>query len=473
MNVKNSLLKNIAFVLLTFLFYAGCDNGTNADDLVVLSGSVYTIDLDDNIVPVEDALVTAENIYLQTKTDQDGIFTFEFEPENDTVRVRLSITKTGFIRARTSFAAKKGQTYQIPEIELQHSATDTSGYGNGTSGDAAHIEVIESQDNHIYVYSSGLKETAFLIFIVTDSEGNPVDDNHAETVHFNILNGPDGGEYLYPQESITMDGYATTTLNSGTISGPLQIDAYIESSSGIIRSTPVRYAIYGGLPDENHFSVAIERVNIAGQVYFGIIDKVTAFVGDRYSNPVAPGTIVYFSTDYGIVGGAGITDEMGRATVNYMSAAPLPPTPAISSFANITAWTYGDTLNTDILSTDVNVLLSSTTDVIQVNPTNFEYNDSNTPLSFDYSVTDIYGNPLVANTSITVEATAGEVFGDKNIKLLDTRYPGPGTTDFSFSWAPGDSLEAPQVYISIQVSTPEYGNGYQSRNIVGTKMANP
>ena len=73
----------------------------------------------------------------------------------------------------------------------------------------------------------------------------------------------------------------------------------------------------------------------------------------------------------------------------------------------------------------------------------------------------------------TVEATAGEVFGDKNIKLLDTRYPGPGTTDFSFSWAPGDSLEAPQVYISIQVSTPEYGNGYQSRNIVGTKMANP
>jgi len=467
------IFKNILLVSLSFTVYLSCDTGTGADDLVVLSGSVYTLDEDNNIIPVEKALVTAENIYLQASTDQDGVFSFEFKPENDTANVRFSVTKTGFLRARTTFSAKKGQTYEVPAIELRRTTFDTSGSGNTSSADAAHIEVDEVNDNHIYVYSSGLKETAFLTFIVTDAEGTPVDDNHAETVHFSILNGPDGGEYLYPSESITTDGYAFTTLNSGTIAGPVQIEAYIERANGIIRSTPMRYVIYGGLPDDNHFSIAIDRVNIAGQVYFGIIDNVTAFVGDQYSNPVAPGTIVYFSTDYGIVDGAAATDELGRATVSYMSASPLPPTPAISSFANISAWTYGDTSNNSILSTDVPLLLSSTTNTIQVTPSSFQYNDSNTPQSFDYTVADIYGNPLVADTRITVEATAGDVFGDKNITLLDARYPGAGSTDFSFSWAPGDSLKAPQVYISIQVSTPENGNGYRSRNIVGTKVANP
>ena len=114
--------------------------------------------------------------------------------------------------------------------------------------------------------------------------------------------------------------------------------------------------------------------------------------------------------------------------------------------------------------------MSSVTDEIQVTPSSFDYNNSNTPELFSYNISDIYGNPLVASTVISVDATDGKILGDKSITLRDSRYPGPGSTDFSFSWSPGDSLQSPQVYISIKVTTPANGNGYQSRNIIGTKV---
>ena len=458
------------YIILVFMFFMACDTGTNPKDLIELSGEVYSFDSDKNIIPVDNALVSATNIYMQSITDQNGEYKFKFEPENNIVNVNISVTKPGYIPANTIFEAKKGQSAQVPSIELTHVWDDTSNIVGTISGDAAHIEILTPHDDHLYVSSSGLKETALLRFKVTDSEGIPVDNDHADTVHFRIMNGPQGGEYLYPLEMVTVNGYVYTTLNSSTISGPVQIECYIEKENMTIRSIPIQIAIYGGLPDDEYFSVAIERVNIAGQVYFGIIDKVTAFVGDKYSNPVAPGTVVYFSTDYGIVEGAVQTDEMGRATVNFMSAAPLPVDPATSSFAHIKAETYGDSLNNLKLTKNVSLLLSSVTDEIQVTPSSFDYNNSNTPELFSYNISDIYGNPLVASTVISVDATDGKILGDKSITLRDSRYPGPGSTDFSFSWSPGDSLQSPQVYISIKVTTPANGNGYQSRNIIGTKV---
>ena len=86
-------------------------------------------------------------------------------------------------------------------------------------------------------------------------------------------------------------------------------------------------------------------------------------------------------------------------------------------------------------------------------------------------ISDIYGYPVVANSVIEVNATAGEVYGDTKITMGDTQVSGPGITLYNFTWAPGDSLEAPQVMINIKVTTPENGNGYQSRNILGSKTA--
>lgn len=464
------LFKNLVLITITFILLYACDKSTDPADIVKISGTVYAYNVDDNIVPIENALVSAKNIFLQKLTDQNGEYSFEFEPDTDTLNVKLSVSKIGFQTANTSVSVKKGKDFVVPAIPLLLSTDDTTDIGITESGDAAHIQIVTPSEDHIYVYSSGLKETAALVFRVTDSEGLLVDNNHVATVKFNILNGPDGGEYLSPLEALTTDGYVATTLNSGTIAGAVQIEAYIEGENKIIRSTPTRIAIYGGLPDQEHFSIAAAKVNIAGQVRFGLLDNITAFVGDKYSNPVAPGTVVYFSTEYGIVEGAAITDELGRATVRYMSAAPLPPNPASSSFTLVTAWTYGDTLTNLTLSSDVSILLSSVTSSIQVDPLSFEYDNSNSPVSFDFVVADIYGNPLVSDTDISVSASAGELIGETNIKTTDTRFPGRGSTDFSFTWFPGDSLEATAVYISIKASPPPDGNGYSATSVSGTKV---
>lgn len=467
------MVKKLSKIVLIVLLFLGCDSATDSVDLVSLEGIVFEYDAENNALPVEGALITAQGLYKQTLSDIDGNYSFEAEPAADSSAITIRASKIGYFESSTFIYVARGQSLQVPSLEMKKvTLVDTSDSGGDdptTSGEAAHIEFISPHESHIYVYSSGLQETAVLGVKVTDAQGNLVDQEHAVEVKFNILQGPDGGEYLDPGSMTTENGFAFTVLNSGTIAGPIQIEAYVDLPTKTIHAIPSRIAIYGGLPDDDHFSVAVEKVNIAGQVHFGILDVVTAFVGDKYSNPVAPGTIVYFSTEYGIVEGAAVTDELGRASVNFLSAAPLPLNPATDSFTEITAWTYGDTISGLTLSTSFELLLSSVTDNIDVSPSSFQYNDLNEAKSFSFNVSDIYEYPIVENSVISVQATDGELFGDTQFKTLDSRSSGNGTTDFGFVWAPGDSLKAPQVFITITVTSPEEGNGSRSTNISGVK----
>ncbi len=53
--------------------------------------------------------------------------------------------------------------------------------------------------------------------------------------------------------------------------------------------------------------------------------QVVALVGDRYNNPVTPGTAVYFTTSAGVVTTAtGYTDSVGFARVTLYGGNPLP-----------------------------------------------------------------------------------------------------------------------------------------------------
>jgi hypothetical protein len=388
----------------------------------------------------------------------------------------VEASKAGYTPSTTNVTIKKGEVTYIPDLTLKEMVNDTS--GNDTtvidtgrvSGGAAHIEIFGDHVQHIYVQGVGLTETARIEFLVTDAQGVPVDEDHKVTVHFAILSGPNGGEYVDPDTMTTHYGRVYTVLNSGIIAGPVQLRAWFTENGQTVSTIPVRIAIYGGLPDPAHFSLAAEVVNIAGLRFHGLIDRVTAFVGDKYSNPVAPGTVVYFSSDYGIVDGSAETDEMGRATVDFMTAAPLPPNPQDSAFAHIVGWTYRDTLLENTITTRTRILLTDHTAPIQVTPSSFTYDETNTPINFTYVVQDIWGRPLVHDSKIQVTATDGDLYGDTNIILEDTQVSGPGTTEFSFSWAPGDSLQAPQVYINIKVTTPGQGNGYRSVNILGVKQ---
>jgi hypothetical protein len=127
-------------------------------------------------------------------------------------------------------------------------------------------------------------------------------------------------------------------------------------------------------------------------------------------------------------------------------------------------------MSESLISSAARVLLTDNTAPIQVDPSTFTYNDTNTPVSFNYVVSDVWGRPLVGDSKIVVTATDGSVFGDADVTLQDTQASGPGFTNFSFTWAPGDSLQAPQVYVNIKVTTPSDGNGYKSVHVLGTKV---
>ena len=82
-------------------------------------------------------------------------------------------------------------------------------------------------------------------------------------------------------------------------------------------------AIYGGFPDPNHYAVASDKLNYPNYGIIGVEIPFTAFVGDKYSNPVRPGTSVYFETTSGIIDGSNTTDNLGRATVTMLTQ-PFP-----------------------------------------------------------------------------------------------------------------------------------------------------
>ncbi len=464
-------MRSIFIVFSLIILIAGCTTETK-DTSAILEGKVFYLDTNKVAHPVEDALVRAKDMLAQTRTDGNGAYTLTVKSDKDTFEVYIEASKVGFNTGGITVLAQVGQTSMVPDITLQKiisngelNPTDTL----HSSGSARHITLFKQTTDHIYIKGSGLAETALINFAVTDDNGKLVDKEHKVTVHFSILNGPGGGEYVFPDSMETQNGYVYTILNSGTIAGPVQIQAQAQVENKIIRSIPIRVAIHGGLPDAEHFSVVLEKSNIAGRAHYGILDAVTAFVGDKYSNPVVPGTAVYFSTDYSIIEGSAVTNNLGQASVHFVSSSPLPPDPLTNPFATITAFTYSDTLGQKQITAQAKLLLTDRTAPIEVSPDSFSYTDVNQPIKFDYHVHDIWGFPLVSETKIDVAATDGNLYGDIAIELRDTQQSGAGTTDFSFTWAPGDSLQSPQVYISITVNPPPEGNGYQSKTISGYK----
>ena len=68
-------------------------------------------------------------------------------------------------------------------------------------------------------------------------------------------------------------------------------------------------------------------------VIIGFQDKISVLVGDKYGNPVHPGTPVYFSSTGGIIEGQGTTDNDGNASVTLYTGNAIPA----NGFAIVTA----------------------------------------------------------------------------------------------------------------------------------------
>jgi hypothetical protein len=193
----------------------------------------------------------------------------------------------------------------------------------------AAIQFVSAQPTVIGVRGSGLPEQSTLTFLVTDATGVP---RPGTTVMFSIARIAD--ESITPNQATTdQDGKVQVTLTSGERALSEQVTAQVTTvaTTLIARSTPVN--ILGGPPSQPNFSLVHQFHNISGQVTFGIEDQITAFVADRFGNPVAPGTAVNFTTKGGAIGDPTGTNTLGQATATLISQAPIADNGMVATLA--------------------------------------------------------------------------------------------------------------------------------------------
>jgi adhesin/invasin len=326
-------------------------------------------------------------------------------------------------------------------------------------GDAASIALVSVESSAIGVRGTGQEEASELVFEVRDATGQAVNQDHAVQVEFEFQAQTGGGEYLSPTSVVTdANGLARTTLNSGTLSGIAKVRAKVTGSSPLISSSVVSVAIHGGPPDPAHFSIAANQANIAGRVYFGLEDDITAFVYDVYGNPVPQGTVVYFSTNRGGVTGSSVTDAIGQARATLFSAAPTP-TCADTGYAYVQARTIDGSNAT--IATDARVLFSGPTvlDVAFPATSTFAVPNGGSQTIIFY-VGDDCGNPLVASSTITTSLTgSGSLVGDVFISMPDTQSPSATfVTVTVFDTDGTDTLAPANAFVTITVTSPN-GSG--------------
>lgn len=463
--MKNKILLYFLPVLLLSVIWAACEFGTGtdggSDNDPINEGGTATISgvVIDSVSgePLFNAVIRAisDTLDFGTTSTSNGSFSLEVTVDKGT-EFMVVIFKEGYTPDTTTIFAAKDRVIDLLTIKLFN-----ENQGNITSGTAASISLFSQPQQSIGVVGSGSSETAKIVFVVLDSSGTPINLSNAVTVNFRIGSGPGGGEFIEPASVKTnADGQATVNVNSGTIAGVLQLVAEITTSTRTITSKPVTIAIHGGLPDAAHFSVVPDVLNVPGGVLYGVEDVITAFVGDKYGNPVRTGTPVYFTTEGGIIGGSAITDELGRASVTLVTALPFPVHPTLGEgFANVTAKTTDETLTE--ITTDTRVLFSSASQ-ISCSPTTFNIPNGGSE-TFSYIVSDQYGNPLVGGTTISVsaEGTDVELKGDVTITLPDTQSDSWTFFQFTIGDANADTSIFTDVQVKIESSGPNLGRKLQ------------
>ncbi len=234
----------------------------------------------------------------------------------------------------------------------------------------------------------------------------------------------------------------------------------------VIKSRPVLISIYGGFPDQNYFDIRSDKFNYP---VYGVLGSPIDFhilVGDKYSNPVRPGTAVHFETTSGVIQGSSLTDSTGQASVTLWTQ----PYPNLNEqgygvgFFRVTASTIDENNNT--IQTSTVVLLSYNNPTISVIPNTFDIPNGGSQV-FLYTIKDQNGNPLTEGTTISVSVPAEDhlaLTGATNFIL-----PDESGINFSFTASDSrpDSSGLHQAQITISTSGP---NGDKSLTISGTAL---
>ncbi len=211
-----------------------------------------------------------------------------------------------------NYACSGNDTITASAAGLNEIATVTI---NNITAETRAISAATPKPEFIYLRGSGKNEKATVTFTLLDAQAKPVS---GKQLNFGfggqISNNKNYQDYsLSPTNATTnKDGQATVTVNAGSLPTPLSVIAVLDGNTEI-RAASSQIGVGIGYADDNSFSFAADKYNINGASYDGEEAKITLHLADRFNNPVADGTKVYFTTEGGSIKGD-LTSDSGDAT---------------------------------------------------------------------------------------------------------------------------------------------------------------
>ncbi|GAA5213001.1 Ig-like domain-containing protein [Corallincola platygyrae] len=186
------------------------------------------------------------------------------------------------------------------------------------------IQFIGVSEEFIAIQQAGGLErptTSIVTFRLLDANDNPVANRELE---FSLSSG-NGDVSIAPLAAFTdSNGYARTTVTSGTVPTPVRVaTTYSEGGEVVASNVSDKIIVSTGLADNNSFTLAVSDHNPEGLQLSGTEVVVTAYAADHFNNPVPDGTTVFFTSEGGAVEPSCQT-ENGTCSVTWRSQNPRP-----------------------------------------------------------------------------------------------------------------------------------------------------
>jgi hypothetical protein len=176
---------------------------------------------------------------------------------------------------------------------------------------------------------TGRSESAILSFRVVDLSNAPI---NGVAVRFSI-NSDNGGATISPTTATTnSDGLVSTTVSSGVNPASIVVQANA-GAAPVVTSQSDTLIVSNSVPFEGGFEIVAAKYNLDGRKT-GDSTDITAYVRDKFGNPVPDGVAVNFVTDYGAVASStlgGCTTLNGTCKVTFRVQDPRPTADGIAT----------------------------------------------------------------------------------------------------------------------------------------------
>ena len=140
------------------------------------------------------------------------------------------------------------------------------------------------------------------------------------------------------------NGLVRVRVRSGNVAASTRVMASFDGSgrsgaAGAQAAASNQIVVGTGLPHQNGISVSSERFNIArGRSTDGLDTLLTVRLVDRFGNPVANGTSVVFSTEYGAIDTSCVTGVSHGVRAQRVTRSPALPAPPVMGSCSV-LWT--------------------------------------------------------------------------------------------------------------------------------------